>query len=92
MVGHLKAHTLGGEIGVFVKMCEDARVEAYEKMRKAAAAMGANAVIGVQYEASDVMDGVTEFLCFGTAITVVESAKRASTTSTSSSSGEANNE
>jgi uncharacterized protein YbjQ (UPF0145 family) len=65
---HLKAHTLGGEIGVFVTMCEDARAEAFKKMREAAAEMGADGVVGMRFEASDVLQGVTEFLCYGTAI------------------------
>ena len=52
-------------------MCEKAREEAFELMLQHAAAMGANAVIGMRYDANDVAEGVTEVLSYGTAVQVV---------------------
>jgi uncharacterized protein YbjQ (UPF0145 family) len=65
---------IGGNITLFTELCEKTRVEAYEMMVLHAEEMGANAVIGVRYDANDVMSGVTEVLCYGTAV-VVEPAK-----------------
>ena len=61
---------LGGNITLFTELCERTREEAFEMMLKHAEQMGANAVIGVRYDANDVMNGVTEVLCYGTAVTV----------------------
>ena len=61
---------VGGNISLFTSMCEKARGEAFEMMLQHAAQMGANAVIGVRYDATDVMQGVTEVLCYGTAVVV----------------------
>ena len=64
---------LGGNITVFTNLCEKAREEAYENMKQHAEALGANAVLGVRYESNSIMDGVTEVLCYGTAV-VLETA------------------
>jgi uncharacterized protein YbjQ (UPF0145 family) len=61
---------VGGNISLFTSLCEKARGEAYDMMLQHAAQMGANAVIGVRYDATDVMQGVTEVLCYGTAVVV----------------------
>lgn len=61
---------VGGNISAFTALCEKAREEAFEKMLEHAAQMGANAVIGMRYDANEVMDGVTEVLAYGTAVVV----------------------
>ena len=63
---------VGGEITLFTELCERTRQEAFHQMTAHAQEMGANAVIGVRYDANEVMDGVTEVLCYGTAV-IVES-------------------
>ena len=65
---------VGGEITLFTELCERTRQEAFTQMTDHAREMGANAVVGVRYDANDVMDGVTEVLCYGTAV-VVEPAR-----------------
>ena len=61
---------IGGNISLFTELCEKSREEAYEMMLDHARKMGANAVIGVRYDATELMQGVTEVLCYGTAVTV----------------------
>ena len=61
---------LGGNISLFTELCERPREEAFELMLGHAAQLGANAVIGIRYEGSEVMQGVTEVLCYGTAVEV----------------------
>lgn len=61
---------VGGNITLFTNLCETTRQEAYELMLKHAEELGANAVICVRYDANDVMNGVTEVLCYGTAVVV----------------------
>ncbi|HPW34633.1 MAG TPA: YbjQ family protein [Candidatus Paceibacterota bacterium] len=64
-------HTIvGGNITVFTNLCESTRKESFELMMKHAEEMGANAIIGVRYDANEVMSGVTEVLCYGTAVLV----------------------
>lgn len=58
----------GGNITLFTELCEKTRSEAFDMMLRHADQMGANAVIGVRYDATEVMDGVTEVLCYGTAV------------------------
>jgi uncharacterized protein YbjQ (UPF0145 family) len=60
----------GGRIGMFVELCEKARQEAFELMMQHAEQTGANAVIGVRYDANEIMKGVTEIICYGTAVVV----------------------
>ena len=61
---------VGGNITLFTELCEKARQDAYRLMLEHAAELGANAVVGVRYDATEVMQGVTEVLCYGTAVTV----------------------
>ena len=61
---------VGGNITLFTSLCERARSEAFELMAKNAAEMGANAVIGIRYDATGVGGGVTEVLAYGTAVVV----------------------
>ena len=62
---------VGGNITLFTELCEKTREEAFDLMMEHAQQLGANAVIGVRYDATEVMQGVTEVLCYGTAVTVV---------------------
>ena len=64
----------GGNITLYTEMCERARTDAYRLMVEHAEEMGANAIIGVRYDANEVSAGVTEVLCYGTAV-VVEKAQ-----------------
>ncbi len=61
---------LGGRVGAYVKLAEASRAEAYEELVAHAQGMGANAVIGMRYEANEIMEGVTEVLAYGTAVVV----------------------
>ena len=61
---------VGGNITLLTELCEKTRNEAFVLMLQHAAALGANAVVGVRYDATEVMQGVTEVLCYGTAVTV----------------------
>lgn len=64
-------HTLiGGNITLFTELCEKTRGEAFEMMIDHAEEIGANALLGVRYDATELMSGVTEVLCYGTAVTV----------------------
>jgi uncharacterized protein YbjQ (UPF0145 family) len=65
--GGLKS-ILGGTIGAYSEMCEQAREQAYELMLDHAVQMGANAVLVVHYDASEVVVGATEVICYGTAV------------------------
>ncbi len=60
----------GGNITLMTELCEKTRSDAFRMMLDHAQAMGANAVIGVRYDANELMDGVTEVLCYGTAVVV----------------------
>jgi len=64
----------GGNITIYTSMCETAREQAYEIMLGQAQNLGANAVIGVRYDATEIMSGVTEVLCYGTAVLIEEAA------------------
>src|SRR3954468_23269405 len=61
---------VGGNITLLTELCKTARNEAYELMIQHAQELGANAIIAVRYDATEVMQGVTEVLCYGTAVTV----------------------
>ena len=60
----------GGKLGVYVQLAEDAREEAYQHMVQHAREAGANAVLGMRYDANEIMDGITEVLAYGTAVLV----------------------
>ncbi|MCK5573179.1 MAG: heavy metal-binding domain-containing protein [Bacteroidetes bacterium] len=59
---------IGGNITLFTELCEKTRGEAFDMMVEHAEEIGANAVVGVRYDANEVMSGVTEVLCYGTAV------------------------
>ncbi len=61
---------IGGNITLLTNLCEKTRNEAFELMIQHAAELGANAVIGIHYDATEVMQGVTEVLAYGTAVVV----------------------
>jgi uncharacterized protein YbjQ (UPF0145 family) len=59
---------VGGDITLLTELCENTRADAFDLLLEHAAALGANAVIGIQYDATEVMQGVTEVICYGTAV------------------------
>src|SRR6185437_5244076 len=61
---------VGGNISLFSQLCEKTRQDAFEIMLQHASALGANAVIGFRYDATELMNGVTEVLAYGTAVRV----------------------
>jgi uncharacterized protein YbjQ (UPF0145 family) len=61
---------VGGNISIYTNLCERARQDAFEALCEHAAAVGANAVIGLRYDATEIAPGVTEVLCYGTAVVV----------------------
>jgi len=61
---------IGGNITLFTELCEQTRAEAFRMMVEHAEERGANAVVGVRYDATEIMQGVTEVLCYGTAVIV----------------------
>jgi uncharacterized protein YbjQ (UPF0145 family) len=61
---------VGGNITVWTKLCEDTRVDAFDIMIQHATEIGANAIIGARYDATEVSAGVTEVLAYGTAVIV----------------------
>jgi uncharacterized protein YbjQ (UPF0145 family) len=65
----------GGNISLYTRLCERARSDAFELMLKHAQQLGANAVIGIRYDATEIMAGVTEVLCYGTAVIVASTGR-----------------
>ncbi len=61
---------VGGNITILTNLCERTRQEALDQMMAHAQALGANAVIGLRYDATEIMQGVTEVLCYGTAVVI----------------------
>jgi uncharacterized protein YbjQ (UPF0145 family) len=61
---------VGGNITIYTELCEKARADAFRYMIQHAEAHGGNAVIGVRYDATEVGQGITEVLCYGTAVVV----------------------
>ena len=61
---------VGGNISLFTELCEKTRQDAYDLMLEHAAERGANAVVGMRYDANEVMNGVTEVLAYGSAVQV----------------------
>ena len=61
---------IGGRIGAYREMCEQARGEALDSLLQHAEEIGANAVVGLRYESSDVDGSATEVLCYGTAVVI----------------------
>lgn len=71
IAGGLKS-ILGGKIGAYGTMCEQARQQAYDALLQHATELGANAIVGLRYDASEVVsrESATEVLCYGTAVVV----------------------
>ncbi len=71
ILGGLKS-IIGGRIGAYTEMCEQARQQAYDLLIQHARELGANAIIGVRYDASEVVgkESATEVLCYGTAVII----------------------
>jgi uncharacterized protein YbjQ (UPF0145 family) len=73
VIGNLGASIqsiFGGNISLYSSLCERAREDAYNLMLTHAGNLGANAVIGVRYDATEIAQGITEVLCYGTAVYV----------------------
>jgi uncharacterized protein YbjQ (UPF0145 family) len=68
---------VGGNITLLTELCEKTRADAFQLMLDHARQLGANAVVGVRYDATEVMQGVTEVLCYGTAVLVAPTADAA---------------
>ena len=71
IVGGLK-NIIGGRIGAYTEMCEQARRQAYDLLMQHARDVGANAIVGLRYDASEVVSkgSATEVLCYGTAVVI----------------------
>jgi len=61
---------VGGNITIFTRLCEQTRAEAFDIMVLHGSEIGANAIIGARYDATEIMNGVTEVLAYGTAVVV----------------------
>lgn len=75
LVGNIGAgiqRLFGGNITLYTTMCEQARENAFDIMIAHAQGVGANGVIGIRYDATEIMAGVTEVLCYGTAVVAEE--------------------
>jgi len=74
IVGNIGAafqQIVGGNITLYTNLCEQARNDAYELMIQHAEQVGANALVAVRYDATEISSGVTEVLCYGTAVQVI---------------------
>ena len=69
-IGALIQSLFGGNITLYTKLCEQTRQESFDMMIKHAEELGANAIVGIRYDATEIAGGITEVLCYGTAITV----------------------
>ena len=73
IIGNIGANLqsiFGGNISLYTEMCDRAREDAFNLMLTHAGQLGANAVIGVRYDATEISAGITEVLCYGTAVFV----------------------
>jgi uncharacterized protein YbjQ (UPF0145 family) len=61
---------VGGNISLYTKLCEQTRSDAFDLMIQHASDLGADAIIGARYDATEIMNGVTEVLAYGTAVTI----------------------
>ena len=69
VMGGLKS-VVGGQINAYTEMCEQARQQAYDLLISHAQSIGADAIVGLRYDTSEVSQGATEVLCYGTAVTI----------------------
>ncbi|MEO6104326.1 MAG: YbjQ family protein [Pseudoxanthomonas sp.] len=67
----------GGNITIYTELCEQTRMDTYRDMLAHARMLGANAIIGVRYDATEIMTGLSEVLCYGTAVVVEREGERA---------------
>ena len=77
IIGNFGAHIqslFGGNISIYTTLCERTREDAFNQMISHAGALGANAVVGVRYDATEIGPGITEVLCYGTAVYVERAA------------------
>ena len=65
----------GGNITIYTELCEKTRADSFAQMMQHADGLGANAVVGVRYDTTEIMSGVTEVICYGTAVIVEEDVK-----------------
>ena len=73
IVGNFGAHLqslVGGNISLYTSLCERTREDAFNQMLTHAGELGANAVLGVRYDATEISAGISEVLCYGTAVSV----------------------
>lgn len=73
IIGNIGANiqaVFGGNISIYTELCERTREDAYNQMLTHAGQLGANAVVGVRYDATEIGNGITEVLCYGTAVFV----------------------
>ena len=70
IIGGLK-NIIGGRIGAYTEMCEQTRDQAYQEMLRHEEDLGANAIVGIRYDASEVVTQATEVLCYGTAVNIL---------------------
>jgi len=61
---------IGGDVTLFTELCEKTRLEAFQLMIRHASEIGANAIVGARYDATEIMQGVTEVLAYGTAVVI----------------------
>jgi uncharacterized protein YbjQ (UPF0145 family) len=69
-LGATLQQVVGGNITIWTKMCEETRRDAFDIMIQHASEIGANAIIGARYDTTEISTGVTEVLCYGTAVIV----------------------
>jgi uncharacterized protein YbjQ (UPF0145 family) len=69
-IGAMIQALFGGNITLYTDLCERTRKDSFQMMKKHAEELGANAVIGVRYDANDIVGGITEVICYGTAVVV----------------------
>ena len=71
LIGAKFQQLVGGQISLLVELCEETRAEAFALAVEHATALGANALVAIRYDATEIMSGVSEVLCYGTAMRVV---------------------
>jgi uncharacterized protein YbjQ (UPF0145 family) len=80
VIGNFGAHLqslFGGNISLYTSLCERARSDAFNEMLEHAGQLGANAVVGVRYDATEIAPGISEVLCYGTAVYVEQASPQA---------------
>jgi uncharacterized protein YbjQ (UPF0145 family) len=68
----------GGNISLLQELCERTRADAYSRAMEHALALGANALVAIRYDATEIMQGVSEVLCYGTAVRIAPQLRRPS--------------